>query len=482
MKFSPILPRIALALFVFVSPAIAPAVSKPVLVHYMPWYVAKPYSTIWGYHWTMNHYNPDTFNTNGNRNIASQYYPLIGPYDSADPAALEYHVLLMKLGGVDGVIVDWYGTNNCPGLDYHLLNQRTASLFNYTRKAGLKFAICYEDRTIPALTNNGCLIASNALGHAQQLMLYLQATYFTNPSYLRRSNSPVLLNFGPQYFKSSANWVDIFSGLAATNQPAFFTEDNRLSPVATGAFDWPPMYLSGGGTLTTNQLNNYLNNFDNAGKTWPAFISSAFPRFNDIYAQAGTGSTMGYLDDRNGATFRETLRRAMTNSSAFVQVVTWNDYGEGTIVEPTKEFGYRDLGVIQDLRRQYMDASFPYHTNDAAQAFRFYNLRKQYGTSPSVAAELDRVFTNLVSGKLTTANLQMSGIESNTPVLYDLSSTGDQMQFSIGGYLAAGVAVRMSTNFTSWQTVKTFAAGTSLMTFATNFTQNTRSFFKVQVP
>jgi len=40
----------------------------------------------------------------------------------------------------------------------------------------------------------------------------------------------------------------------------------------------------------------------------------------------------------------------------------------------------------------------------------------------------------------------------------------------------------MSTNFTTWQTVKTFSAGTNLMTFSTNFTQNTRSFFKVQVP
>ena len=30
----------------------------------------------------------------------------------SDPAVLEYHVLLMKLGGIDGVIVDWYGQDN----------------------------------------------------------------------------------------------------------------------------------------------------------------------------------------------------------------------------------------------------------------------------------------------------------------------------------------------------------------------------------
>ena len=81
--------------------------AKPVMVYYMPWYAAKPFSGEWGWHWTMNHFNPDTLNASGEQQIASWYYPLIGPYDSSDPAVLEYHVLLMKLAGIDGVIVDW---------------------------------------------------------------------------------------------------------------------------------------------------------------------------------------------------------------------------------------------------------------------------------------------------------------------------------------------------------------------------------------
>jgi len=48
----------------------------------------------------MGHFNPDVI-TNRKHQIASWYYPLIGPYDSLDPAVLEYHVLLMKLAGID---------------------------------------------------------------------------------------------------------------------------------------------------------------------------------------------------------------------------------------------------------------------------------------------------------------------------------------------------------------------------------------------
>jgi len=56
----------------------------------------------------------------------------------------------------------------------------------------------------------------------------------------------------------------------------------------------------------------------------------------------------GYLGDRDGETLRETFNRALTNNSALVQIVTWNDFGEGTTIEPTKEYGFRDLCLIQD--------------------------------------------------------------------------------------------------------------------------------------
>ena len=468
--------------FLFTAPEVAHGAPKPVMVHYMPWF-QSPYSLgtgNWGGHWTgWGYFNPNVINTtNGEQEIASWYYPLIGPYDSADPGVLEYHVLLMKLAGIDGVIVDWYGMDNFN--DYAVNNQRTLALFNYTRKAGLKFSLCYEDATIKQETN-GFITASAAIAHAQQTMLYAQTNFFTDASFLRLSNVPVLLNFGPQYFYYSSNWTSIFSVLNATNQPAFFTEDNRLSPVGAGAFDWPPMSLSGGGTntLTPAELQSYLVSFDQKAGGWPGFVSSAFPRFHDIYAQTG-GASYGYLDDANGSTFTNTLSRAMTNNSAIVQIVTWNDFGEGTMVEPTREYGYRDLGIIQDFRRQYTDANFSYHTNDLAMAFRFYNLRKQYGGTPALSAELNRTFTNIVSGAIATANLQLTGMESSKPVIYNLSYDGVQLRFLIGGYVASSMQVMMSTNLTTWQSVQTFAVSTNVSVFSTSTTQALCSFFKVQ--
>ena len=376
------------------------APAKPVMVYYMPWYAAKPFNGEWGWHWTMDHFNPDKTTTSGDREIASWYYPLIGPYDSADPAVLEYHVLLMKLAGISGVIVDWYGSTDY--YDYAAVNRNTAKLFEYTRKAGLQFAICYEDQTIQRLIDGKRLATTDAVRHAQQEMLYLQTNFFCDPSYFRLNGKPLLENFGPQYFLASSNWDQIFSVLEPTNRPAFFTEDNRLAP-GLGAFDWPPMWLSQqpgtGGVLSEASLKSYLSSFESKSTEWPTYISSAFPRFHDIYQRAGTRDYWGYLGDRNGETLRETLNRALTNNSAFVQIVTWNDFGEGTTVEPTEEYGFRDLRLIQDLCRQKPAAGKPSPTNDLASALRFYHLRRELGTNAASSTVLDAMFSKIASGQ-----------------------------------------------------------------------------------
>ena len=504
MNFKNIFILIFLAALLCGAPQAVQGAPKPVMVHYMPWF-QSPHSlgaNSWGAHWTGNglfvyhgnpffYFNPNVTN-NDEAGIASWYYPLTGPYDSLDPAVLEYHVLLMKLAGIDGVIVDWYGQDNY--YDYGVNNQRTLALLNYARKAGLKFSLCYEDATIQAEINGGIMngvdTATNPIAHAQQTMLYAQTNFFTDPSFLRLNNSPVLLNFGPQYFHKSSDWTSIFSVLDPSNQPAFFTEDNRLSPVGKGAFDWPPMSQSSGNPLmlSNDQLQNYLANFEMTAKNqaWPGFISSAFPRFHDIYGQIG-GTALGILDDASGNTLASTLRRAMTNNSAIVQIVTWNDFGEGTVVEPTTagnepttEYGYSDLGIIQDSRREYLDSSFPFHTNDLTLALRLYNLRRQCGNNAAVSAELNRTFTNIISGALTTANLQLTGIESNHPMIYNLTYDGNNVQFLIGGYLASGVQVQMSTNLTTWQTVQTIAPSTNLSVFSTNTTLDMCRFFRVR--
>lgn len=500
MKSGTVFSVVLIILIFWGAPTPEQAGAKLVMAHYMPWFESNPFSGYWGWHWTMNHFNPNTLNTNGYPEIPSWFYPQAGLYDSADPNVLEYHVLLMKLAGIDGVIADWYGADNFD--DYALVNQRTADVFSYVQKAGLQFCLCYEDSTIQSEINGRYIIATNAVSHAQQTMLYAESNYFTIPGYLHWNGSPVLLNFGPQYFTQSSQWFSIFSVLNSTNLPAFFTEDNRLA-IGEGAFDWPPMWMSttNHGIVTDAMMQNYLTAFDQkaAAGSWPAFISTAFPRFHDIYQQAGVSSSYGYLDDQNGRTLTENLSRAMTNASIIVQIATWNDFGEGTMIEPTvngisgcalvdtneptTEYGSTDLGIIQNLRRQLMEPAFPYTTNDLALPGQLLNLRERFGTSnPIISAELNRVFTNIVSGNLIWARAQLNGIQSGVPTIYDLSLTNNQLQFCVGGYLSEnGLQIETSSNLLQWQIVSTLPVTANQPVYNTSLSPGpTPSFYRIQ--
>ena len=88
---------------------VAGGTDVPVFAHYMPWF-ETPESNLeapgqWGYHWTLQNRNPNIILPNGQRDIASHFYPLIEPYASSDPDVIEYHLLLMKTAGIDGIII-----------------------------------------------------------------------------------------------------------------------------------------------------------------------------------------------------------------------------------------------------------------------------------------------------------------------------------------------------------------------------------------
>jgi len=367
-------------------------IKRLLMAHYMPWFTAKPYSPTWGWHWTMNHYNPD-HTVNGRRDAPSHYYPLIGLYDSDDPDALQCQALLMKLSGIDGVIFDWYGNDNTQ--DYGINNRNTERMIPILRQAGLRFAICYETQTVPKEIAGGVIRQSDALAHGQRLMAWMQKNFFSSPGYLILDNRPVLLSFGDPYY-NDAQWNQIFSDLHP--RPLYFTESDRQEPTASiGGFDWP---LPGGGTATAF---GEQDKFYGRAQSQPYFIAAAFPRFDDIYSEAGVGKSYGHIDDRNGQTYADTLTKALQSRAPVVQLVTWNDWGEGTQIEPSVEVGYRDLETTQRLRRKYLSPSFSYSASDLRLPIRWYLLRKKYAADPVARARLAAFFPLVVAGHLPQA-------------------------------------------------------------------------------
>lgn len=350
-----------------------------VWAHYMPWFENKETSGNgrWGMHWTMNTKNPDNMDQQGKREIASHYYPLTGPYASSDPNIIEYQLLLMKYSGIDGILIDWYGSSDWN--DYGTNRRNTEAIIDAIDDVGLKFAIVYEDQTIPQVIKNDNSL--DAIGAAQTDMNYLEQHYFSNPSYITIDNKPLLLVFGPQAFKTPEEWGDIFSVLST--EPCFLPLNgsyNLAKPYSSGEFIWVD--------------NSSLDNKYTRMKDFEVYVGGAYPGFNDFYKEGGWGDGFTWsIDFNNGETLKQNLQKAKNAGAKYVQLITWNDYGEGTIIEPTEEYGYSLLEIVQDF------TGVAYSSDELEKIMDLYELRTKYGETSKNKEYLDQAFYYMVSLK-----------------------------------------------------------------------------------
>ncbi len=363
------------------------------LVHYMPWYQAKPYSETWGWHWTMNAFDPEKIEDD-RRAIASKFYPTIGPYDSSDPAVIEFHLLTMKVAGIRGIIVDWYGLQDFR--DYALLHENTSRLIPYVERFGMLFAICYEDQTIPALVEAGNLDASGRIDHATREIKWLGDNWFSKPNYLQVAGKPVLLSFG-QTGLSDSEWQ---ATLLNQSKPIYYLSQHHRRTSAVGVFDWP--VPQEGLAATERFIREHGATVQAEKELQEELMPVVFPRFVDIYKEANVHPSWGQIADDQGATFQKTLELALSTNSRLVQLATWNDWGEGTVLEPSVEFGFRDLKVLQKRLEKQPGAKNLYSEADFELPLKLYELRKSEG-GKSMAAELDQIALDIASGDVLTA-------------------------------------------------------------------------------
>lgn len=327
-----------------------------VMVHYMPWFQAPPVSEGYGFHWHQGgaKFNPYDVLPNGQANIASHYYPLTGPYDTRDTDILEYQCALMKVSGIDGVIFDWYGIENA--LDYADIQESTIAMIKVLKKAGLKFIICYEDQSMGKMVEAGLFQKSESVEYGKKVFKWMQDNWFTDDAYVKYEGRPVIMNFGPQYFKDKGQWDEIFS--VCKTRPYFISLEGHSDGFVEGSYNWFNM----NGKKTISQVVSQLNNFYARQYNKPYLVATAYGGFHDIYGQTGQTS-YGYLDYCDGKTFNLTLDASLRAYPDVIQVATWNDYGEGTVIEPTVQNGYKELEAIQEMQKEF-DPNFAYETLD----------------------------------------------------------------------------------------------------------------------
>ncbi|MDF3128460.1 endo-1,3-alpha-glucanase family glycosylhydrolase [Kiritimatiellaeota bacterium B1221] len=361
--------------------------SPRVLAHYMPWFqmeTAEDGYTEWS-HWQWfgkgPKHDPDEILENGQRDIASVFYPLIGPYDGRDPAVLEYQLLSARAAGIEGFIVDWYGPGTYSDITF-------AALLDMAEELEMQVAICLEEKAFfpPYSKANS---REEVLEEAARHIRHIQQTHATSPAYLHQEGRPVFYIFlGHEEGRLGPNTLspeEVRDVLKTVESPRPFLYRPHWDPayagVTDGAFAWcgDLEYRSWFYPTAQDQLS--------AG-TLTTFTGVASPGFDDSGVW-GWGNGPRFTDRRDGEEYRENWKEVLAANPPAVQIVTWNDFEEGTTIEPTLEYGFTYLNMTEEFIAEYTGRTSELSDNTAAHFLYQLRIYLRNNPDPALSKQLD---------------------------------------------------------------------------------------------
>jgi hypothetical protein len=240
-------------------------------------------------------------------------------YNSNDPAQVHRQITDMISRGIDGVVIDWYGPNDSTDDATKLV------MAEAEQHPGFTFAIMVDQGAIKWHSCSGCSPQAALINQLQ----YVEQTYFPSPAYMRSQGRPVVTNFNVD-LSYSINWDEVTAALST--KPDFWFQNNSgfTHPLSGGSYSWVM-------PTTTDYGIGYLTSFYSAGMAAPTeeTIGATYKGFNDSLASWGSNRIMG---QQCGQTWLQTFSeiRRLYNSGkqlSTLQLVTWNDYEEGTEIE-----------------------------------------------------------------------------------------------------------------------------------------------------
>ncbi len=240
-------------------------------------------------------------------------------YNSADSRQVKRQIEDMVSRGIEGVLIDWYGS----GTDSDLATRQVIK--EAELHPGFSVGIIVDVGTIKW---NSCFGCSPQQALAAQLQ-YIERNYFNSPAYMRLDGRPVVSNFDVDLLYK-IDWQAAKDALAS--DPVFiFQHNNGFTHVLTaGSYSWVI-------PTTTDFGTSYLSSFYQTGQSHPNLqtIGAAYKGFNDTQASWGANRIM---DQQCGQTWLRTFSdiKSLYNSGNqldALQLVTWNDYEEGTEIE-----------------------------------------------------------------------------------------------------------------------------------------------------
>jgi glycoprotein endo-alpha-1,2-mannosidase len=314
-------------------------VPHEVLAFYYGWY--DPSRKSWG-----------EVDTNQHELSKTARYPVKGPYDSHDPAIIDWQIDHAKAHGISGFIVSWWGTAAWDS--WH--DQSLELLMEHAAKKNFKISIYWEQAP-----GEG----EDQVGRAIGELSYVLKKYGKSPVFLKLDGKPVIFAYNRvvMFQVPAWSWPTIIEGVRARAGDFALIGDGQKSGHAYlfdgihsyGLYGLPPEFEK---NLTADKLGEF--------RAWVAHfyadgvkIARELNRISCLVVVPGSDARKVYKFDYQtarlqGQTYQTLWEEAIKAKPDWIIITSWNEWPEGSEIEPSLEFGDKYLQITAEYAEHFL--------------------------------------------------------------------------------------------------------------------------------
>jgi glycoprotein endo-alpha-1,2-mannosidase len=307
---------------------------RKVMAFYYTWYGNPAVSKAW-VHWPEGGHNPEQLSRGGLPDLGATNHPLLGAYDSNNPRVIRQHLAWAEAAGIDVLISTWWGQGDRTD---RIMDQ----LLDAAKETQVRVSIYYErvpnDKTQAAIDD----------------LLYIGQRYASHPAFFRAAGGPVIFVYGRALHQLPRHeWERV---IAAVKEQADITliadsTDGQWAALFDGLHTYNPV---GQIVRRTNMQRAYDMLVKAAHDQGKIAAVTVIPGYDDSNIGRQSPTVAGRQD---GLLYDTLWQQAIASSPDWVLITSFNEWHEGSEIEPSIEDGRRYLEQTRTWANRFQAAA-----------------------------------------------------------------------------------------------------------------------------